>query len=301
MTPTKNSIRKSGVKIYLAKHCGFCFGVKRAIKIAKEAGVKYKNVYIKGELVHNEGVCEDIEKSGIKRADFLNKLPPRSNVIIKAHGEPLETYEKLKAMDLNIVDATCPMVKDIHKKARELEEKGYQVVIVGDRNHEETKGILGNIKNGIILENKDEAVRFQEDIKNKIGVICQSTQTLENVVEVINRLARHAEELLFINTICNPTRLRQREIEELSMRCKAVLVVGSKKSANTKRLYEAAKKINKNSFWITSQYINKNNFRRFTSIGIIGGASTPVEVLETIAGRLNETYDFSSHRRRKIM
>lgn len=278
------------MKIYLARHCGFCFGVKRAIKIAQETAAKYKNVYIKGELVHNEGVCEDMEKSGIRRMDSLEKLPAGSNVIIKAHGEPLKTYEKLKTMDLNIVDATCPMVKDIHKKAQELEKKGYQVVIIGDRNHEETKGILGNIKNGIILENKDEVDKFKENIKNKIGVLCQSTQTLENAAALVHKLAKHTEELLFINTICNPTRLRQKEIEKLSLMCGAVLIVGSKKSANTKRLYEAAKKINKNSFWITSEKINKNSFRKFKSIGIIGGASTPVEVLQVIAGRLNETY-----------
>jgi len=276
------------MKIYLAKNCGFCFGVKRAIKIAEEAAVKYKNVYIKGELVHNEGVCQDIEKSGVRRADSLEKLPAHSNVIIKAHGEPLKTYKALCAMDLNIVDATCPMVKDIHKKAQELEKKGYQVVIIGDRNHEETKGILGNIKNGIILENKAEVDKFKGNLKNKIGVLCQSTQTLENVTALVHKLAKHAEELLFINTICNPTRLRQKEIEELSSTCAAVLVVGSKKSANTKRLYEAAKKINKNSFWIISEKINENSFRKFKSIGIIGGASTPVEVLKTIAGRLND-------------
>jgi len=276
------------MKIYLAKHCGFCFGVKRAIKIAREAAAKYENAYIKGDLVHNEDVCKKIEKSGIKRADSLASLPKGSNVIIKAHGEPLKTYKTLQAMDLNIVDATCPMVKDIHKKARELEQKGYQVVIIGDRNHEETKGILGNVKNGIILENKNDADKLKGNIKNKIGVLCQSTQTLENVTATVHELTKRAEELFFINTICNPTRLRQNEIEELSSKCAAVLIVGSKKSANTKRLYEAAKKINKNSFWIMSEKINKNHFRKFKSIGIIGGASTPVEVLETIAGNLND-------------
>ena len=289
------------MKIYLAKHCGFCFGVKRAIKIARETAAKYKNVYIKGDLVHNEDVCKSIEESGIKRTDSLESLPKGSNVIIKAHGEPLKTYKCLKLMGLNIVDATCPMVKDIHKKAQELEEKGYQVVIIGDRNHEETKGILGNIASGAIIENKDEVLKFKDGLKDKIGVLCQSTQTLENVTATMHELSKQTEELLFINTICNPTRLRQKEIEKLSYKCDAVLIVGSKKSANTKRLYEAAKKINKNSFWIMSEKINKNHFRKFKSVGIIGGASTPVEVLQKIAGRLNETYDFSSRRRRKIV
>jgi len=276
------------MKIHLAKYCGFCFGVRRAIKIAEEAAAKHENTYIKGDLVHNEDVCKRIEKSGIKRADCLSRLPLGSNVIIKAHGEPLETYKCLKIAGLNIIDATCPMVKDIHKKARELEKKGYQVVIIGDRNHEETKGILGNIKNGVILENKYEAGTLKGKLKNKIGVLCQSTQTLENVTAAVRELSKHVEELLFINTICQPTRLRQKEIENLSSRCDAVMVLGSKKSANTKRLYEVAKKINKNVFWITSERINKNNFRKFKSIGIIGGASTPVEALETIAGRLND-------------
>jgi 4-hydroxy-3-methylbut-2-enyl diphosphate reductase len=281
-------VKYIAMKIYLAKHCGFCLGVKRAIKIAKETAAKCKNIYIKGDLVHNEEVCRQIEKAGIKRMDFLDNLPAGSNVIIKAHGEPLKTYEMLKAAGLNIVDATCPMVKDIHKKARELEEKGYQVIIIGDRDHEETKGILGNVKHGVIIEDKDDVDKLVKNIKSKIGVLCQSTQTLENVAAVVHMLAKHTEELLFINTICNPTRLRQREIEELSSKCSAILIVGSKKSANTKRLYEAAKKINKNSFWIISGKINGGSLRRFKSIGIIGGASTPVEVLQDIIRSLND-------------
>jgi len=278
--------RKGGVKLHLARQSGFCFGVKRAIKIAKACALKYDNVYIKGDLVHNENVCKYIESMGIIRVSSLNEVPPSSTIIIKAHGEGKLTYKELESKGLRIIDATCPMVKDIHKKAAEMEKNGYQVIIVGDRNHEETKGILGNIAKGIILENSLEVKKLKKLLSKKIGVVCQSTQNQENVSSILYELSGHAEEIKFINTICQPTRLRQKEIETLAQKCDAVLIVGSKKSANTKRLYEMAKEKNKNTFWLTSGDVDRRNFSKFKAIGIIGGASTPVEVIDKLKTKL---------------
>ncbi|MFA5271350.1 MAG: 4-hydroxy-3-methylbut-2-enyl diphosphate reductase [Candidatus Omnitrophota bacterium] len=272
------------MKLHLAKQSGFCFGVKRAIKIAKACATKYNNVCIKGDLVHNENVCKDIESMGIKKVLHLNNLPSSSTIIIKAHGEAKATHEELKNKGLRIIDATCPMVKDIHKKAAGMEKNNYQVVIIGDKNHEETKGILGNISKGIIVENSFEVKKIKNLLNKKIGVVCQSTQNQENVSLVLYELSKYAQEIKFINTICQPTRLRQKEIEKLAQKCNAVLIVGSKKSANTKRLYEVACGKNKNTFWLASGNIDKRSFSKFKSIGIIGGASTPVEII----GRLKE-------------
>jgi 4-hydroxy-3-methylbut-2-enyl diphosphate reductase len=273
------------MKVYKANYSGFCFGVKRAIQNAKDCAFKCKNVYIKGDLVHNEIVCKEIEKVGIKKVHSLEEIPPNSTLIIKAHGEPLKTYQAARAKKIKIEDATCPMVLAIHKKARKMEEEGYEVIIIGDRHHEETIGILGNIKKGIIVENKKDIGKIK--FNKKVGVVCQSTQNIENVTRLISQISKKTEELLFINTICQPTKLRQREVEKLALKCEAILVVGSKKSANTKRLYYIAKKINNNAFWISStEEVKKEKFRHYHSVGIIGGASTPQYVLGEIYKKL---------------
>ncbi|MBU0694002.1 MAG: 4-hydroxy-3-methylbut-2-enyl diphosphate reductase [Candidatus Omnitrophica bacterium] len=277
------------MKTYRAKHTGFCFGVKRAIQMAKETAASYKNVYIKGDLVHNEKVCRQIEKTGIKRVNSLKSIPKHATIIIKAHGEPYKTYQEAKLRNLKIVDATCSMVLDIHKKVRQLQDEGYQIIVVGDRNHQETKGIIGNTKGGLIVENNLDVDKLKGKIGKKVGVVCQSTQDIDKISQIISQLVRHTEKLLFINTICLPTRLRQEEIKKLASVCEAVLVIGSRKSANTKRLYRLGKKINKNIFWIDNpQKINKDKFDKFQSIGIIGGASTPGEILEKVYKELND-------------
>lgn len=181
------------------------------------------------------------------------------------------------------------MVLDIHKKVRQLQDEGYQIIVVGDRNHQETKGIIGNTKGGLIVENNLDVDKLKGKIGKKVGVVCQSTQDIDKISQIISQLVRHTEKLLFINTICLPTRLRQEEIKKLASVCEAVLVIGSRKSANTKRLYRLGKKINKNIFWIDNpQKINKDKFDKFQSIGIIGGASTPGEILEKVYKELND-------------
>jgi 4-hydroxy-3-methylbut-2-enyl diphosphate reductase len=279
-------VEYSAMKISIAKNSGFCFGVKRAIQIAKETADKRKNVYIKGDLVHNEIVCEEIKEKGIARVDSLSSVPNGAVLIIKAHGEPLETHLIAQKKNIEIIDATCPMVKDIHEKAKDLENKGYQIIVVGEKNHQETIGILGNIQKGLVLENVKDIAKIKTKLKKKIAIVCQSTQTISNITQVAAALLKYTEEMLFNNTVCQPTRLRQKEIQKLASRCQAVLIVGSKKSANTRRLHQEAKKINKNAFWITSDIINKNKLKKFKSVGIIGGASTPPQVLESIANKL---------------
>lgn len=271
------------MKVYLAKHSGFCLGVKRALNIVKQTTACHKNVYIKGDLIHNEMVCDNLKAQGIKRVSSLKSIPQNSLLIIKAHGEPQKTYHQAKLKNLKIVDATCPKVLDIRKKAKEIENQGYQIIIIGDKNHQETIGILGNMKQGLVLENRKDVSRLKSKIKKKIGVVCQSTQSIENVSQIVARLAEYAEEFLFLNTICSSTHLRQEEVKKLASKCEAVLVVGSRKSANTKRLFFLAKKINKSAFWVSApRKLNKAKFSKIKSLGIIGGASTPKEVLQKI-------------------
>ena len=280
------------MKIRRAKHSGFCFGVRRAIDIAKKTAAKEKNTYIIGDIVHNEIVTKKILSWGIKKVPSLDKIPEKSTVIFKAHGTPLALYKQAQKRKLKIVDATCPMVTEIHRKAKELEKEGYQIVIVGDKKHEEVTGIRGHLNKSLVIENKLQAQNAVLKRK-KTALICQSTQNIDNAAAILEKLAKKTDRLLFLNTICSATRNRQKEVKKTAQDNEAVIIVGSKKSANTKRLYQVAKKINKNSFWVqTENDIATKEFKKFSSIGIIGGASTPSQILNKIYYKLKQANDF---------
>lgn len=276
-------------KITLAKYGGFCFGVKRAIELAEKSLLKNKDIFICGDIVHNELVSEKLKKKGLKKVSSLREIPKNKTLIIKAHGEGLSTYQEAKNKDLKIIDATCPMVADIHKKAKNLEKQGYLVVIIGDKNHDETKGIKGHLKNSLVVEKKDDIKTIKNKLRGRISVVVQSTQDIENVREIIFELIPLVKELVFVNTICLPTKRRQEEVQWLAKTNEAIAVVGSKTSANTKRLFLKASQLNKNTFWIKN---NKDpqikKLLSFNKIGIIGGASTPDETLKEIYTYLNK-------------
>ncbi|RKY36511.1 MAG: hypothetical protein DRP72_04045, partial [Candidatus Omnitrophota bacterium] len=194
------------MKVYKAKNLGFCFGVKRAIEIARDSLSKFKKthpslekskevnldekIYIIGDLVHNERVSEEIQRMGIKKVKNIDSIPSGTTLLIKAHGVPQKLYSEAKKRNINIIDATCPKVAQIHKKAKNLEEKGYQIIIVGDKNHEETIGILGNTKKGIVVEKETDLKKIKHKIKKKVAVVVQSTQNIDDVAKIIYRLSK---------------------------------------------------------------------------------------------------------------
>ena len=271
------------MKITIAKNAGFCFGVKRAIDIALESAKQEKPVYMLGDIVHNENVVKKIEDAGIKKTKAIPK-ENKANLLIRAHGSAQKTLDAAKKSRLNVIDATCPMVKEIHKIVIDMDKKGYKILVIGDHKHDEVQGIIGQIpRKAIVLENA-------EDIKAKItgklpkaAVVVQSTQNLEKALKMQNILKDHVEDLRFFNTICAPTRMKQEEIKSLAQANDCVIVIGSKTSANTKRLYEIAKSINPNSYWVNSTAdIQKEWFGRINTVGITAGASTPDETIEEI-------------------
>lgn len=271
------------MKINIAKSAGFCFGVKRAIKIALEATKKHPDVIILGDIVHNEVVIREIKKSGIKK---ITKLKQGNNqtILIRAHGTPQDTIKKAKNLGYNIIDATCPMVKEIHKIAQGFENRGFKIIVIGDRNHDEVMGILGNLKNkAIIISNHSRIpVTKIKDIK-KAAVVVQSTQNLVKTLETVASLKKHIKNLEFHNTICNPTKTKQAEIREMPKINDLMIIIGSKTSANTKRLYEISKSINKKSFWVTSKKdVKKEWFKNTQKIGVTSGASTPDSLTQEI-------------------
>ena len=277
------------MKITVAKNAGFCFGVKRAIDIALESAKQEKPVYMLGDIVHNENVVKTIEDAGIKKTKTIPK-ENKSNLLIRAHGSAQKTLDTARKSRLNVIDATCPMVKEIHKIVIDMDKKGYKILVIGDHKHDEVQGIIGQIKHkAVVLENA-------EDIKAKItrklpkaAVVVQSTQNLEKALKMQNILKDRVEDLKFFNTICAPTRMKQEEIKSLAEANDRVIVIGSKTSANTKRLYEIAKSINPRSYWVNSTAdIQSEWLKKAKSIGITAGASTPDETIEEIKDYIQE-------------
>lgn len=273
------------MKITVAKSAGFCFGVKRAIDIALVSSRQKTPVSMLGDIVHNENVVRNIQEAGIKK---VKNIPKLGSLLIRAHGSAKKTVEKAKSLGLKIIDATCPMVKEIHKIASTMDKKGYKIIVIGDYKHDEVQGIVGQIKHkAIILEDIADIKRKIPKRLNKAAVVVQSTQNLDKVLKMQKMLKDYVNDLKFFNTICSPTRLKQAEIKTLPKENDCIIVIGSKTSANTKRLYQIAKSINKNSYWVNSAGdIKKAWLERVASAGITAGASTPDETIQEIKERI---------------
>jgi len=270
--------------ITITKSAGFCFGVRRALQLAEQTASSNKKVYMLGEIVHNPRVVRDIKKAGVIKID---KLKPIKNgvLLIRAHGAPKDTYKKAEQMGYKIIDATCPMVKEIHSIAQEYENKKYTIIIIGDKKHDEVIGIRGNLETEpiIIAQKKEINAKIFARV-SKAAVVVQSTQNLDKVLDMVEKLEKYIKKVTFCNTICLPTRLKQKEIQQLPATQDMMIIIGAKSSANTKRLYELSKKINPNTYWVNAKKdIRKSWFKNKEKIGIGAGASTPEYIIKEIA------------------
>ncbi|MFH1128018.1 MAG: 4-hydroxy-3-methylbut-2-enyl diphosphate reductase [Candidatus Omnitrophota bacterium] len=277
------------MKINLAKSAGFCFGVRRALKIALELAKSGSYVEMLGEIVHNEDVIKAIKNAGIKKITSLKKGVNKI-LLIRAHGCSKDIIQKASNLGYKIADATCPMVKEIHKIAVEMESKNYRIIIIGDKKHAEVHGIAGQLTKKAIIIDPSESIPFAKIRKiNKACVVVQSTQNLEKVLKIVALLKKHIKVLKFFNTICSPTRLKQKEIKAMPLKNDLMLIIGSKASANTKRLFEISKSINKRSYWIQSKDDLRQGWLEDTkTVGITSGSSTPDTTSQEVIRYLNK-------------
>ncbi len=282
------------MKINLAKSAGFCFGVKRALSIASEIAKLDMRIEMLGDIVHNEDVVRGIYKSGIKKVKILHKGKNKI-LLIRTHGTAKNVTRRARALNYKVVDATCPMVKEIHKIATEMEQKGYRIIIIGDRRHDEVHGIAGQLKTKAIV--LDSPVHIPLKMIQKIKKACivvQSTQNLDNVLKIFNAIKPHIKNLKFFNTICAPTKIKQSEIKTLPKENDVVIIIGSKTSANTKRLYEISKSINRRTYWIQSKREVKSAWFKDTKrVGVTSGASTPDTATQEIIAYIKQKKDLS--------
>jgi len=264
------------MKINIAKSAGFCFGVKRAVDIALKTAKKERNVEMLGDIVHNEEVVKAIRNAGIRKVKRLKKGENKV-LLIRAHGVSRDTVDRANKFGYKIIDATCPMVRGIHNIVRKMEKMNCKPIIIGDKKHDEVKGIIGQIKTKPIIIDSINNIPYGKIKKVKRAcVVVQSTQNIEKVIKLVSILKNYIEDLKFFNTVCNPTRIKQNEIKTMPKENDIMIIIGSKTSANTKRLYEISKSLNKKSFWIQSKNDIKTFwFKDISTVGITAGASTP--------------------------
>ncbi|MGL4363563.1 MAG: 4-hydroxy-3-methylbut-2-enyl diphosphate reductase, partial [Cellulosilyticaceae bacterium] len=269
-------------EIIIARSAGFCFGVKRAVNMAYAAEVK-NHTYTYGPIIHNEFVINELEKKGIKSIESIGD-DPIDTLIIRAHGVGKSVYEIAKQKNINIIDATCPYVSKIHKLVESYRNKGYKIIIIGDESHPEIIGINGWTEyEGIILKDAQTAEEYIYDNDAQYLVVSQTTYKKSVVEEILNTLTKKNVLFSAISTICNATTERQEEAKIIAEEVDVMIVIGSKSSSNTQKLYEISKKYCSKTYCITNEHeFSKEMVLNAKKIGITAGASTPKELLDAV-------------------
>lgn len=275
------------MQIHLAQSAGFCFGVRRALKIARRLAASHQSVCMLGDLVHNETVIRELEGAGIRKIKRLEK-GRNTRLLIRAHGASRRTLAKARCHGYALVDATCPMVREIHRIVRSMDRQGRRVIVIGDRHHDEVLGIIGQIaRRAVIIDDAAHIPWKALRRVRKAAVVVQSTQNLDRVLPIVELLKKRIADVRFFNTICKPTRMKQEEIKILPLQNDVILIIGSRTSANTKRLYEISKALNARTHWIQSpQELDQRWFRNARSLGITAGASTPETTTRDVIARI---------------
>ncbi|HEX7125711.1 MAG TPA: 4-hydroxy-3-methylbut-2-enyl diphosphate reductase [Thermodesulfobacteriota bacterium] len=268
-----------------ADTAGACFGVKRAFDIAMKTAKSDERVVMLGDIVHNEHVVRKIDEAGVTVMKDLDSVPAGSTLILRAHGAVPEIYDAAERRGLKIVDATCPMVFEIHDEVKALAQEGYSIVVIGDHGHDEVVGIAGQVPGAIVVSNPDEARLIPR--KRKIGVVTQSTQNIDNVRQCVAELCLKSREVRFINTICAPTKNHQDEIRTMPYENDVMVIIGSLTSANTCRLTEIARNINPRSYQVASAAeLRPEWFVGARTVGVSAGASTPDWIIDEVVAAL---------------
>ena len=271
--------------ITVAKDAGYCFGVRDAVNLAYDTAKKYGSVYMLGDIVHNEQVVKDLEKVGAKVVGDISEIPDDSPVLFRAHGTKNNLWKEAEKRNLNIIDATCPLVHEIHREVKHLEEEGRKIIIIGDHGHDEVIAIADQVKKPLIVSSKAEAEAMRRT--KRAGIVTQSTQMIENVQEIINVIMSKVYDLRFVNTICFPTKRNHEQIKDMAAENDIMIIIGSFTSANSKRLTELSKQRNKKSYQVTcAEDLDIGWFQGVKTVGISAGASTPDYLIDEVKNKI---------------
>lgn len=289
------------MRITLSEYAGFCEGVDRAYEIIRKAAKNSrvaKPIYVLGSLVHNQDVVKKIEELGVKKLhvekDLFQLLDGMKGkigtLVITAHGMGPKIYEYARQKNINLIDTTCPRVIKAQRLAQVFFNRLYQIVIVGDRDHKETKGINEWAREeAVFVENNKDLKNLKLDARKKIAVLSQTTQDEEFVHKVAKFIRKKYPMAKVAETICNTTHNRQQEVKNLARENDAVIIIGSPDSANSTRLWDIAKRLNCNSYFVEqAPQIKKEWIANCKKVGVTAGASTPKWVIKEVVGCLRK-------------
>lgn len=286
------------MEVILGKKAGFCPGVKNTVIKAKKYLAIKKEIYCLGQLVHNSLVVEKLAERGMKIVESINNVPQNANLITRAHGISKEIYAEIRKKNINLMDLTCPKVLQIHKQVEEYAKRNYYIILIAEKKHPETEGTYSFAGENVSIIEKLEDISIavkeivRKNIRN-IAVFAQTTFSMEKFdkyIKIIRKTIPKESNLEINKTICDSTKLRQIETTQISKQVELMLVLGSKKSANTNKLYEIAEKESRNAMIIeTMDDLYLNYIRRFKKVGVVAGASTPQEMIDEVVEILKNT------------
>jgi len=273
------------MEVFLAEKCGFCLGVKNAITLARETLARQQGVYSLGPIIHNQQVVDELAQAGLKAVKSVEQIPS-GTVLIRSHGATRRQFQEIKDKGLEIVDATCVLVKRLQKISHELNEQGYKVVIIGDEEHPEVQAIIGYADNVAVIGSQADLHKLSGH--GKLGVICQTTQSPDHFAHMVGEIVKKGfSELKVINTLCREAIKRQDSAVKLCEQVDIMFVLGGLNSANTKKLAELCKKHNSQTFHLQNwDELDKSILRGAATAGVTAGASTPDWVIDEFVEKL---------------
>jgi len=270
------------MKIIRASSAGFCFGVRRAYELASRR--RNGRVQTLGELIHNPEVLEELDAKGVKAENAISKIK-EGVVIIRAHGISEKKLRELKKKKVEIVDASCPFVKKIHAEVKSFVKWGVPVLILGRKQHPEMRAVIEDFPRVEVMQRVSEK-RLKKFANQKIALLAQTTEKEERFEQVRKLLKKINARVIAKNTICNATHERQNSAVALAKKVDAMVVVGGKRSNNTKQLFDLVKKITK-SFWVENeQDLRKSWFEKVQNVGVSAGASTSEKTISKVCEKL---------------
>ena len=275
------------MEITVAKTAGFCFGVKRAVeKVYDQIATGKKPIYTYGPIIHNEEVVQDLEEKGVQVIHSKEELEALKEgvVVIRSHGVGREIYELLERQGLELVDATCPFVKKIHKIVREQCEAGRRVIIVGNEHHPEVEGIKGwGNEYTLAVESLEEFENLALRPDEKLCIVAQTTFNYNKFQELVEIFEKKGYDISVVNTICNATEERQTEAKEIAAKVDAMIIIGGRHSSNTRKLYEICSRECADTYFIqTLDDLHLDLPKSVRLVGITAGASTPNKIIEEV-------------------
>jgi len=276
------------MKVLVAAKCGFCPGVRNAISTAEKILAEAESdepVYSLGPVIHNKDEVERLRKAGLQTVDSVDQMDS-GTVLIRSHGVAPSELDRLNQQGFQIVDATCVLVKRLQQIVKQLEAEGYEVVIIGEENHPEVQGVVGCVRDVVVVAGEDDLHKLPRD--GKLGIVCQTTQSPERLGSMLGAIGRGSfRELKVINTLCKEAIKRQESAIELCQQVDIMFVLGGLHSANTRRLADLCKKYNEATFHLQNwDELDRNVIFGKKVAGVTAGASTPNWVIEEFVKHL---------------